>query len=195
MVVRRLASWSQADFGQVGYVWKAVFMSLSSCACEWKWQKYHVTGRCQPNSSQSFRSVPISGAGMITIAAVNSAVWMMVSHFALKTGPVSFVKTGCQKPGLHKPRLRRRRIVARPPQRRKQRRKQVRAWTILLSNTHQEMLCRLLPSVPSPKIRPRPSGRKNSHKFLSTQVRGFKRLGGTAQLPRVGPPQVYDAWT
>ena len=32
---------------------------------------------------------------------------------------------------------------------------------------------------------------ENSHKFLSTQVRGFKCLGGgTAQLPRVGPPQV-----
>ena len=37
---------------------------------------------------------------------------------------------------------------------------------------------------------------KNSHKFLATQVRGFQRHGGgTAQLPRVGPPQVEDAWT
>ena len=160
VAIRRLASWSQADFGQVGYVWKAVFTSLSSRACERKWRKDQVTGRRQPNRSQSFRSVPISGAGMLTIAAVNSAVWMMVSHFALKTDPVLFVKTGCQKPGLHKPRLRHRRIVARPPRRRKQRRKQVRPWTILWRYTHQKTLCRLLPSVPSPKNRPRPSGRK-----------------------------------
>ena len=115
MAVRRLASWSQADFGQVGYVWKAVFTSLSSRACKRKWRKDHMTGRRQPYRSQSFRSVPISVVGMITIVAVNNAVWMMASHFALKTDPVSFVKTGCQKPGLHKPRLRRTRIVARPP--------------------------------------------------------------------------------
>ena len=37
---------------------------------------------------------------------------------------------------------------------------------------------------------------ENSHKFLSTQVPGFQgHGGGTAQLPRVGPPQVQDAWT
>ena len=130
-----------------------MFTSLSSRACERKWRKDHVTGRRQPNRSQSFRSVPISGAGMITIAAVNSAVWMMVSHFALKTDLVSFVKTGCQKPGLHKPRLRHRRIVARPPPRRKQRRKQVRPWTIRWRYTHQKTLCRLLPSIPSPKAK------------------------------------------
>ena len=158
MAVRRLASWSQAVFGQVGYVWKAVFTSLSSCAGERKWRKDHMTGRRQPNRSQSFRSVPISDAGMITTAAVNSAVWMMVCHFALKTDPVSCVKTGCQKPGLHKPRLWHRRIVTRLPPRRKQRRKQVRPWTIRWSYTHQKTL--FLPSVPSPKIRPRPSGRK-----------------------------------
>ena len=160
MAVRRLASWSQAEFGQVGYVWKAVFTSLSSPACERKWWKDHVTGRRQPNRSQSFLSVPISVVGMITIVAANNAVWMMASHFALKTDPVSFVKTGCQKPGLHKSRLRRRRIVARPPRRRKQRRKQVRPWTIPWRSTHPKMLCILLPSVPSPKNRPRPSGRK-----------------------------------
>ena len=82
----------------------------------------------------------------------------MVCHFALKTVPVSCVRTGCQKPGLHKARLRHRRIVARPLPRRKQRRKQVRPWTIRWSYTDQETL--FLPSVPSPKIRPRPSGRK-----------------------------------
>ena len=157
MAVRRLASWSQAVFfGQVGYV----FTFLSSRACERKWRKDHVTGRRQPNRSQSFRSVPISDAGMITTAAVNSAIWTMVCHFALKTDPVSCVRTGCQKPGLHKPRLRHRRIVARPLPRQKQRRKQVRPWTIRWSYTHQKTLYTLLPSVPSPKIRPRPSGRK-----------------------------------
>ena len=137
-----------------------MFTSLSSRACERKWRKDHVTGRRQPNRSQSFRSVPISDAGMITTAAVNSAVWTMVCHFALKTDPVSCVRTGCQKPGLHKPRLRHRRIVARPLPLRKQRRKQVRPWTIRWSYTHQKTLYRLLPSVSSPKIRPRPSGRK-----------------------------------
>ena len=52
----------------------------------------------------------------------------------------------------------RRKAVARPPPRQKQRRRQVRPWTIRWSYTHQETL--FLPSVPSPKIRPRPSGRK-----------------------------------
>ena len=83
-----------------------------------------------------------------------------VCHFALKTDPVSCVRTGYQKPGLHKPRLRHRRIVTRLLPRRKQRRKQVRPWTIQWSYTHQKTLYRLLPSVPNPKIRPRPSGRK-----------------------------------
>ena len=79
---RRLVVWLLEDspvglrlcFGQVGYVFKAVFTSLASRACERKWRKDHVTGRRQPNRSQSFRSVPISDAGMITTAAVNSAV-------------------------------------------------------------------------------------------------------------------------
>ena len=190
VAVRRLVSWSQAEFGQVGYVWKAVFTSLSSRACERKWRKDCVTGPRQPNSCQSFRSVAISGTGMITIAAVNSAVWMMVSHFALKTDPVSFVKTGCQKPGLHKPRLRHRRIVARPRRGRKLRRKQVRPWTILWRYTHQKTLCRLLPGVPSPKNRPRPSGRKQPQVPLNPSPWLPVSGGGTAQLPRVGPPQV-----
>ena len=186
MAVRRLASRSQADFGQVGYVWTAVFTSLSSRACERKWRKDHVTGRRQPNRSQSFRSVPISDAGMITTAAVNSAVWMMVCHFALKTGPVSCVKSGCQKPGLHKPRLRHWRIVARPPRRRKQRREQVRPWTILWSYTHQKTLYRLLPSVPSPKIRPRPSGRKQPQVPLnpSPWLQASRRWDGPAPTGR-----------
>ena len=53
---------------------------------------------------------------------------------------------------------RHREIVARPLPRRKQRRKKVRSWTIRWSYTHQQTL--FLPSVPNPKIRPRPSGRK-----------------------------------
>ena len=120
-----------------------MFTSLASRACERKWRKDHGTGRRQPNRSQSFRSVPISDAGMITTAAVNSAVWTMVCHSALKTVPVSCVRTGCQKLGQP---------------RRKQRRRKVRWWTIRWSYTHQGTL--FLPSVPSPKIRPRPSGRK-----------------------------------
>ena len=82
----------------------------------------------------------------------------MVCHFALKTVPVSCARIGYQKPGLLKPRLRHREIVARPRPRRKQRRRKVRSWTIRWSYTHLEMLFH--PSVLSPKIRPRPSGRK-----------------------------------
>ena len=135
-----------------------MFTSLASRACERIWRKDHVTGRLQPNRSPSFLSAPISDAGMITTAAVNSAVWTMVCHSALKTVPVSCVRTGCQKLGQRKPRLRHREIVARPLPRRKQRKRKVRWWTIGWNYTHQETL--FLPSVPSPKIRPRPCGRK-----------------------------------
>ena len=113
----------------------------------------------------------------------------MVCHFALKTDPVSCVRTSCQKPGLHKPRLRHRRIVARPLPRRKQRRKQVRPWTIRWSYTHQKTLYRLLPDSFQVQRFVQGQAVENSHKFLSTQVRGLQRDGGgTAQIPRVGPP-------
>ena len=94
---------------------------------------------------------------MITTAAVNSVVWTMVCLSALKTVPVSCVKTGCQKLGQRKPRLQHREIAARPLPRRKQRGRKLRWWTIRWTYTHLGML--FLPSVPSPKILPRPSGR------------------------------------
>ena len=68
--------------------------------------------------------------------------------------------------------------------------KQVRPWTIPWRSTHQKTLCILLPSIPSPKNRPMPSGRKQPQVPLNPSP-GFQRLGGgTAQLPQVGPPQV-----
>ena len=67
-----------------------------------------MTGRRLLNRSQSFLSAPISNAGIITTAAVNSVVCLS----ALKTVPVSYVKTGCQKLGQRKPRLQHREIAA-----------------------------------------------------------------------------------
>ena len=169
-----------------------MFTSLASRACESKWRKDHVTGRRQPNGSQTFRSVPISDAGMITTAAVNSAVWTMVCHFALKTVPVSCVRTGCQKLGRHKPRL----GAEKSSQGRcRGESSEERKWDHGRFGGVTRTKRRF--SYQAYQIRRYVQGQavENSHKFLSTQVRGFQHHGGgTAQLPRVGPPQVEDAW-
>ena len=82
------------------------------------------------------------------------------------------------------PRLRHRGIVARPLPRRKQRRKKVRSWMIQWSYTHQETL--FLPSVPSPKIRPRPNGRKQPQVPLNPRpwLPASRRWDGPASTGR-----------
>ena len=69
--------------------------------------------------------------------------------------------TGCRRRGLRKPRPTLRRIYARPPLRRRQRRKPVkRPWTIPWRSTLRKRPYNYLPSVPSPRGRPRRNGRK-----------------------------------
>ena len=121
---------------------------------------------------------------MITTAAVNSVVWTMVCLSALKTVPVSCVKTGCQKLGQHKPRLQHREIAARLLPRRKQWGRKLRWWTTWWNYTHQGTL--FLPSVPSPRIRPRPSGRRQSqvHRNPSPWLPASRRWNGPAPTGR-----------
>ena len=119
-----------------GWIWssrftcEAVFTSLSSRTCV---NKMAERSRDRSSSAESQPKFPVCShfVGMTTIFAANNAVWMRGNHFVLKTDPVLFAKTGCRKRGLRKPRPTLRRIDARPPMRRRQRRKPVkRPWTI-----------------------------------------------------------------
>ena len=106
-------------------------------------------------------AVRISVVGMTTIFAANNAVWMKGNHFALKTDPVSFARTGCLRCGLCKARPTLRGIDARPQRRQRQPRKPVkRPWTIPWRYTLRKRRYNYLPSVPSPRDRPRRNGRK-----------------------------------
>ena len=101
--------------GQVGFVfWSRLFTSLRDCEIMAERSRDRSSlSESQPKFPEcshfrrrkSFLSAPISDAGMITTAAVNSVVWMMVCLSALKTVPVLCVKIGCQKLGQRRPRL------------------------------------------------------------------------------------------
>ena len=155
-------------FGQVGSVWNRVFTSLSAVSAWTKWRSDHVTGRLQLNPSLSFLAVGISVVGMTTIFAANNAAWIKGNHFVLKTDAVSFAKTGCLSRGLRKPRPTLRRHDARLQRRRRQPRKPVkRPWTIPWRSTLRKRPYNYLPSVPSPRDRPRRNGRKPKPQHLN----------------------------
>ena len=86
---------------------------------------------------------------------------MKGNHFALKTDPVLFVRTGCLRRRLRKPRPTLRRIDARLQRWQRQPRKPVkRPWTIPWRYTLRKRRYNYLPSVPNPRDRPRQNGRK-----------------------------------
>ena len=134
-----------------------------------KWRKSdHVTGRCQLNLIPSSRAVCISVAGMTTIFAANNVVSTKGNNFALKTVPVSFVRTGCLRRGLCKKRPTLREIDARPRRWRRRPRKLKRPWTIPWRYTLRKRRFNFPPSVPRPGDRPRRSGRKPKPRCLNT---------------------------
>ena len=158
-----------------------------------EWRKDHVTGRRQPNCSQSFLSAPISDAGMITTAAVNSVVWMMVCLSALKTVLSRVSRLAARSLDSASQGY----STEKSPQGR------CRGESREEGNWDDGRLGGITRtkgrfSYQAYQVRRFVQGQavEIGHKFIATQVRGFQRHGGgTAQLPQVGPPQVEDAWT
>ena len=164
----KLVSWSQVKVLASRLHAKPCVYVFQAVPAWTKWRKSdHVTGRRQLNLSLSSRAVRIYVVGMTTIFAANNAVSMNGNHFALKTVPVSFVRTGCLRCGLRKPRPTLWEINARPQRRRRQPRKLKRPWTIPWRYTLRKRWYNFLPSLPSPRDRPRRSGRKPKPRRLN----------------------------
>ena len=127
----KLVSWSQVKVLASRLRAKLCVYVFQAVPAWAKWRKSdHVTGRRQLNLSPSSRAVHISVAGMTTTFAANNVVSTKGNLFALKTVPVSFVRTGCLRRGWRKPRPTLREIDARLQRRGKQPRKLKRPWTI-----------------------------------------------------------------
>ena len=186
----KLVSWSQVKVLASRLRAKPCVYVFQAVPAWTKWQKSdHVTGRRQLNLSLSSRAVRIYVVGMTTIIAANNAVSMNGNHFALKTVPVSFVRTGCLRRGLRKPRPTLREIDARPQRRRRQPRKLKRPWTIPWRYTLRKRRYNFLPSLPKSEG----SSKTKRTKTKATTSESSQPMSVASSVSVVGRPSSHGS--
>ena len=160
MAVRRLASWSQAMF------WSSRLCVLKPCLRLRQVTQQHTAAMAERSRDRSSSTESQPKFPECSHFRRRNDNHRRCQQCRLNDGlplctqgsPCLVCKDWLPEAWTAQAKAQHREIIARPLPRWKQRRRKVGWWTIRWSYTHQGTL--FLPSVPSPKIRLRPSGRK-----------------------------------